>query len=215
VENEQKRCARCGQVKPVEEFPFGSWRTRANGIRKRYRDSYCADCRKEYSRTSPSIRASKAAYQRKYRLRDPEAFKVKKRISRQNHPTTHNARSKRWVEANPEKRRLTTRICEQKRRAMAWSKKQPDVRAAIEQALELARFGDKYLDAYSGDLIDDPTIDHIVPLSQGGSNDADNLCVTSLSNNSSKFNDTLLVWLVKRANRFASIRRVRGIKSRT
>lgn len=74
----------------------------------------------------------------------------------------------------------------------------------MEETLSLARVGDKYLDAYSGELIDTPTIDHIVPLSLGGTNDVDNLCVTSLSNNSSKFNDLLIVWMAKRCRDLSS-----------
>jgi 5-methylcytosine-specific restriction endonuclease McrA len=100
---------------------------------------------------------------------------------------------------NREKRRMTLRISQQARRiAGGWSKNSKAVRKAIEETLELARIGNQYLDAYTGELIDEPTIDHIIPISKGGTNDADNLCVTSLSNNSSKFNDSLLIWLIKR-----------------
>ncbi len=194
---EEKQCIRCEQLKPIGLFPFSSWRIRANGESRRYVESYCKACKNEYARLN--LKASKAAWQRQYRLRDLESFKIAKRISHQNNRESHNARCKRWVALNPDKRRLTSRISAQKRRVdQGWNRKSPDIRLVIEQTLELARVGDKYLDAYSGELIDDPTIDHIVPISKGGTNDADNLCVTSLSNNSSKCDDSLIVWLVKR-----------------
>jgi 5-methylcytosine-specific restriction endonuclease McrA len=186
----------------LEEFHWGSWRVRANGERKRYRESYCKPCKNEYARNRPQIKISKARYQRSYRIKDLAAFNVRKRQSRQANKETHNARSKRWSALNPEKRKLVQRICEQRRRLeKGWNKKSPEIRAAIEQTLEQARVGNKYLDAYTGDLIDIPTIDHIVPISKGGTNDADNLCITSSSNNSSKFNDDLVIWLIKRAQK--------------
>ncbi len=196
----EKVCKQCGETKPIDQFSLSGWRIRANGERRRYRAPHCKSCSNERRRNTPGTRAKKAAYQRKYRLRDLESFKIAKRISRQNNKESHNARSRRWVEANLEKRRLTLVISEQRRRLeQGWNKKSPAIRQAIEQTLELARFGDQYLDAYTGELIDKPTIDHIMPISAGGTNDADNLCVTSLSNNSSKCDDSLIVWLVKRA----------------
>jgi hypothetical protein len=195
---ETKKCVRCGQTKPIELFRWSSLRDRANGEQKRYRDSWCPDCRNEYNRNHPGIKQKKAAYQRKYRLRDLEEFKRKKRASRQANAATHNARGQRWVARNPEKRRLSVLACEHNRRAAKWRKSRGLCREAVEQTLALARIGDWYLDAYTGELIDNPTIDHVTPLSLGGTNDADNLCITSLANNSSKFNDVLIVWLVKR-----------------
>jgi hypothetical protein len=71
--------------------------------------------------------------------------------------------------------------------------------AAVVECLELYRIGDQYWDVYDSRLIDSPTIDHIVPVTAGGTHTADNFCVTSLENNASKGNRSLLVWLAKRA----------------
>ena len=194
----ERKCLKCGEVKSADQFSMGGWRTRANGERRRYLNPCCKPCLNEIKRSQPGIKAVKAAYQRNYSK--TSQGKINKRRDRQKHQDHYNDKSRRWIENNPEKRRLIALACSHKRRTeQGWDKKAPEVRAAIEQTLELARIGDKYLDAYSGELIEEPTIDHIVPLSKGGTNDLDNLCVTSLSNNSSKFNDDLLVWLVKRA----------------
>lgn len=65
----------------------------------------------------------------------------------------------------------------------------------------MARVGSQYLDAYTGELIDDPTIDHIIPLASDGAHSALNMCVTSRFNNTSKHKTPMLVWLVKRLER--------------
>lgn len=75
-----------------------------------------------------------------------------------------------------------------------------EVREAISLTLDLARVGQGYLDAYSGEIISKPTIDHIVPLASGGGHSYDNLCVTSRFNNTSKHKVPLILWLVRRAN---------------
>lgn len=198
VDATERRCIRCGVSKPVEHFPWSTWRVRADGVTKRYRITTCKPCVAARQRTSASIKASKAAYQRRYRLRDLNAFKQKKRESRRRHLATHNARGKRWSEANREKRRLIVLACEQARRVAGWRRTTTELKRTIAETLELARIGDHYLDAYTGELLTEPTIDHIVPVSAGGTHDADNLCVTSRSTNSSKHTTPLLLWLVQR-----------------
>jgi HNH endonuclease len=200
VEPTTKRCIRCGDVKPIEIFQWSGWRLRVSGELRRYRGSYCTPCANEYARNRENIKAKKAAYQRQYTK--TSRGRTLKRLNRIKNKETHNAKCRLWVAQNLEKRRLVVRISQQKRRLKGWDVKSAEIRAAIEQTLELARIGDQYLDAYSGELIDDPTIDHIVPISKGGTNDPDNLCVTSMRNNASKFNDSLLLWLIKRAQRF-------------
>ena len=89
------------------------------------------------------------------------------------------------------------RAYEQKRRAGA-SLDSTEAVALIERVLEEARCGLLYLDAYTGDLITEPEVDHIVPLSRGGKHEYENLCVTSGFNNRSKRDRHALVWLLER-----------------
>ncbi len=74
-----------------------------------------------------------------------------------------------------------------------------DVYAAMAATLESYRIGSLYWDAYDSKLIENPTIDHIIPVSRGGTNQESNFALTSKSNNSSKNSLPLLVWLAKRA----------------
>jgi 5-methylcytosine-specific restriction endonuclease McrA len=104
--------------------------------------------------------------------------------------------NRRNLERGAEKR-LKRVIAQQKRHA-CFGGTAAENRKIIEDALEFACFGDKYLDAYSGELIDRPTVDHIIPLSRGGQHSADNICITSFSNNASKNNKPLLSWLLER-----------------
>ena len=91
-----------------------------------------------------------------------------------------------------------------KKIAMGCDKRLKHVRESIGEVLESYRVGDMYWDVYSSELIEKPTIDHIVPISSGGTNESANFCVTSLENNSSKNKMPLLVWLAKRAAKLAS-----------
>jgi len=102
---------------------------------------------------------------------------------------------KAYRDENREKTLRQRVISEQKRTAAKFGQED---NALIERVLAEARFGDKYLDAYSGDMIDKPVVDHIVPLSRGGAHAYENLCVTSRSNNSTKHAKPLLVFLATR-----------------
>ena len=90
---------------------------------------------------------------------------------------------------------LARRASEAKRRAVHG--KNPADGTLYIQVMDEAKIGDGWLDAYTGEIIGEPTVDHIVPLSRGGAHDYWNLCVTSKRNNSSKHNKTLLTWLAR------------------
>ena len=69
----------------------------------------------------------------------------------------------------------------------------------LEDACNQYKIGDKYLDVYTGELIDNPSVDHIIPISKGGRHELDNLCTTSMRNNLSKHNKSLVMFLWARA----------------
>ena len=106
-------------------------------------------------------------------------------------------RNRAWVLANKDRAR-SYKIAYNNRKRMGGADD-----AAIKEnffgCLEAYRIGNQYWDVYESCLIDEPTIDHIVPLKSGGTNDIDNLCVTSKSNNSAKREASLLMYLWKRA----------------
>jgi 5-methylcytosine-specific restriction endonuclease McrA len=168
-----RTCARCGVTKPPEAF-----------YRYRYKfgerfDSRCKECAR-------ARRKQRYAAVGDYERKVGRAYKSRNRDSL-------NRRLREQRAASPDFR-LYRRASEAKRRAAAGDATPEDVRRVLEEA----RFGDRFLDAYTGELIDDPTIDHIVPLSRGGRHDYDNLCVTSRFNNTSKHNQSMLAWLARR-----------------
>lgn len=52
--------------------------------------------------------------------------------------------------------------------------------------------------AYCGQPLKSYHVDHIQPLSRGGGNGADNICLACPSCNSSKGNKTLLEWILRK-----------------
>jgi 5-methylcytosine-specific restriction endonuclease McrA len=69
----------------------------------------------------------------------------------------------------------------------------------IKEGCDQYKIGDKYLDVYSGELIDSPSVDHVVALSKGGKHEVDNLCVTSAKSNNEKHAHSLIMFLWRRA----------------
>ena len=113
--------------------------------------------------------------------------------------TVLNEKARLYRVANAERVRIARVASEHARRITGYEPKRKEVAELIQYVFESYRIGEKYLDPYSGDLIDFPTLDHIVALSKGGENHLDNLTVTSLSNNISKHNKPLLIWMLHRA----------------
>jgi hypothetical protein len=107
------------------------------------------------------------------------------------------ARNKAWVLNNQDRARLYKSAYKSRRRANGGDL--PSIRHNFLACLESYRIGAQYWDVYESCLIDHPSIDHVVPIKSGGTNDVDNLCVTSLSNNSAKRELSLLMYLWKRA----------------
>lgn len=175
----ERRCIICCLTLGVDEFTSYTYTTK-QGKRSSRRESRCKSCCK--------IRR-KARY-----ARNPEKSK---------------AQSRAWKELNPEhlaamrEARRNEAFRAYRRASESSRRSQRDVSAseaasATMQALSDARVGNLWLDAYTGKLISDPTIDHIVPVSGGGSHGYENLCVTSRRNNTSKHALPLLVWLILR-----------------
>lgn len=173
-------CISCKQTKAKADFYCYPYTTK-QGKRSVRAESRCKDCTKarRRERNARKISVDLDTY-KKYRAAN------KTELAR---------RLKAYRNANIGKVRAQ-RIESERRRRIAKSGKKMGLVARV---LDEYRVGDKYIDAYSCELIDVPTIDHIVPLSCGGKHEYDNLCVTSLGNNSSKRNRPLLLWLLNRA----------------
>lgn len=176
----ERECITCRATKSGDEF-YSYGYTTNQGKRSIRHDSRCKDCakarRKEMHGRNRTSELQKMAARRKKNRDRYLANLYGFRMANRDHVLTQRV------------------VHEQKRTAKKYGK--PD-KAMIDRVLAEARFGNRYLDAYTGELIDNPVVDHIVPLSRGGEHAYENLCVTSRQMNSSKHSKQLLVWLATR-----------------
>jgi hypothetical protein len=196
-----KQCSKCADAKPETDFYVK--RRRASGEVSRY--SWCKSCHTSLCVTQrQSKRDEINAYERQRRKAPAHRERRKQYRKRPQVRAKERSATREYRERNKErdlpKVRIRRRRNESARRERGYNpSRKPS--PAVKQALELARIGNKYLDAYSGELIDRPTIDHVTPLALGGTGELENLCITSRSNNASKCDDLLIVWMAKKANR--------------
>lgn len=177
---DKKTCIMCGAEKPASAFYVVRYTTKQGKSSVRL-ESRCKECAK--ARRKHAHHSNRAA----------ELIKMKAR--RGKNRDKYLASLKAYRAANRELLLRQRVISEQKRRA---AKAGQEDSAMIARVLDEAMVGDKWLDAYTGELIDKPEIDHIVPLTKGGAHSYENLCVTSGFNNRSKSNRSLLAWLAAR-----------------
>lgn len=104
---------------------------------------------------------------------------------------------KRYRESNPHRTMLQSSVSKIRRRLRKYGVMVPDATRITLDAFESYRVGDKYLDAYTGKLIDRPILDHVVPLCKGGLHEPGNLCVTSYEVNRDKSENDLIAWMAK------------------
>ena len=227
----EQNCKVCGQLKSISEFHTLKYTTRAGNAKERP----CLTCRscantkkliKKYPDMADQLIASRVAG-----LRGKIYARVKVKGLKEL-PEEKACRDCGQVKAQCEfvLRRFTTSTGRQSRKLSSacipcWNRRNlakghtrrvyprgdhKDVYAAMEFALESYRIGDMYWDVYGSCLIEKPTVDHIIPVARDGSNHEDNFVVTSKSNNSSKSDTPLLIWLLKRANRINARRDRKG-----
>ena len=175
----RRSCIVCGKEKAASEFYLFAYTTN-QGKRSERLEPRCRPCararRKERTALSGGAEAGRL---RAARAKNREAY---------------NAWQRERRVINQDRLRVQRRAYEAKRRAVTGDA----TSAVVIRVLEEARVGSRYLDAYTSELISNPTIDHIIPLSAGGPHDYWNLCVTSKENNSSKHVRPLLAWLAQR-----------------
>lgn len=176
----------------------------ASGFEAENHTRFCGDCR--LTRKSAvsakryiANREHRLAAAAEYRAANKDAVKIRiknwYKANRERNKKTQDA----WREANPDKVMMHARASSHNRRALGFGNISKATRAAINESLESYRIGNMYWDVYGCELIEKPTIDHIVPLVSGGSNDSENLAPTSRSLNCSKNDKPLIVWMAEGA----------------
>lgn len=174
-----KYCCQCGETKPVSEFYKN--RSKRDGL-----DSYCKKCNKEnqkaykaadpnfqekaYIRIRKWINENKERFDetsRKWRERNPErVHKIKRKYHEANREKVV-AVTKNWFEAHPEKRR------EYNQNRLAYKRGGEGKITAQEWEDLKAKYGNRCI--VPGCTNTDVTMDHVVPLSMGGTHTIDNI----------------------------------------
>jgi 5-methylcytosine-specific restriction endonuclease McrA len=166
-----KRCNKCGCWKPAEPTFFHREKRHADGLR-----GECRVCRKLY----------KAQYRRAHR----EPISEYNRRYRENNPQAIAEYMRKYFKANRaqlSRRTLNSRQYKHRRRQRIQATMQED---CTEYMSVLRKDPCSYCGAAGG------TIDHIVPLNEGGEHRADNLTASCHSCNSRKRTKSLLNFLL-------------------
>ncbi len=180
-----KKCPKCDLIKPVSDFNRN--RATTDGLAWQ-----CRQCDKEYRQAHYAKNREKIlAANRQWRIENPEKYEECSRAYYEANRDKKIENAKRWATDNPERTRARARKGARVRRAKLRGVESDNwTREGI-----LERDG--LLCSYCGYHSDDPTdfeIDHIYPLSRGGSDTEDNLTVACRPCNRSKFHSTLLDW---------------------
>jgi 5-methylcytosine-specific restriction endonuclease McrA len=198
VQPSEKRCKKCGETKPIGMFY----------TYKYVRDGTQAQCKQCQLAAQKIYQDSKRdaliEYKRAWRVKNRDHHREYSRAWYYAHPEHCSERSRAWRENNRERKREANR---------AWNKAHPDVIRAKTQrrlaklkdnggvftheeltAMRIAQAG---ICAYCKRQHDPDalTIDHIIPISQGGRHEAANICLACGTCNSSKGDKTPEQWV--------------------
>ena len=179
VKNGAKTCIMCRESLPVEQYYVWKYTTNQGRESSRY-ESRCKACSRQRRKD--------------YTAEKRVACNEKQRIRRANNPERTREQAKRNKDND---RARAQRVASEAKRRAKCGRPSKETAALFTRVMDEAAMCGGWMDAYSGRIIHNPTIDHIVPIARGGQNEYENLCVTSRQNNSRKRATPLLLWLMK------------------
>ncbi len=213
----KKKCPKCGVTKPVADYNKKNYgcgvqvycRDCANAnLRARSKTAeYRAMRRADYAKNAEARRAYASAW----RAARVDAENARARACYQKHKAkriadgrAYVAKNRAWIlaKARTPEARAKRRVADKRKRA-----RRPElarIRSAVHRA-KRAKVPTQEIAPYVRVLMRDPcsycgktggTIDHVVPLSKGGSTGAENLTASCASCNSKKNNKSLLMFLL-------------------
>lgn len=178
---ETQVCNKCGEEKPLTDYYFRS-------DSKSYRKD-CKDCFKQAKaerESKPGVKALRALKERERRAKDDGTINAKIREYRKTEHARNVARE--WAKNNPDKTRNYNRTQRARRKfaiQASESATTQEVKAWIDAQSPVCSYCAIQL---SSDQIQ---LDHVIPLSRGGSHTIDNFAISCRSCNCSKGNKTL------------------------
>lgn len=201
-----KTCSKCKIQKPLSSF--SRHKGKPDGLRYS-----CKDCEKI---PAAIWRKTNSDYQKTYYLKNREQVLKRMKIRREKFPEIHKAVSKRYAKKNKEKLAL---------RSSQWVKQNPEknrAKRARRRALEIGSSFSKITKKEISNLYNQACvycgsrarieIDHVVPLSRGGSHSIGNLVAACRYCNRSKGDKTIMEWRLSQigCNNGANLLAIRG-----
>lgn len=216
-----KTCSKCGEVHPATTEYF--YRARSNNLRpeckectkkekKLYREKTEYDKKKYWNNRETELARNRAYYAKikaakpPRKLKTPEEYAAYKRdwyykhrdlcIERTRQQYQSNIEykkdwAKKYRETNKDKIKASKSAAKSLRRARMAKAEGSHTKKDILELIYLQ----EYRCAYCGiTLYDDYQVDHIMPISRGGANSPDNLCIACGDCNNSKKNKTPEEW---------------------
>lgn len=195
-----KTCSKCGKEKTLAEF--GLSKNRPDG-----HDIYCFECRrlirKKYrERNAQQIREAQAEYRvkhaedkreydRKYREANREKIQQRRRDYYSANKDAEQARAKGWKDEHPEQFRAVHTAAKHRYRTQLRENGGGYTLDQLRECLDF--FG--YRCAYTGEpLTPDYHIDHVVPVSKGGTNNINNIVPANPTPNIQKRDRDWVEW---------------------
>ena len=188
---ETKTCTKCGKELPATREHFHSakryrlgltaWcKTCISAYRSDYRQKNLERCLTQERAEVERNREKRYEAARQRRSKDPERHRGYGRSCYVRHADEYNAKNREWRLANPEK----TRAKVQRRTAMRIGA--PGSHTGADIVAQLARQRGRCY--WCGERVEEYHVDHVVPLSRGGSDDPGNLVIACPHCNLSKHN---------------------------
>jgi hypothetical protein len=225
ADSESKRCTKCGEEKPLEQFP--PLKAVRSGIAP-----HCRACqRKQNAEWREKNRAHDKARKAKWNKEHPwplEKNRANGARWRRENPEKNTARHKKYYAENAEKVCARTRAnaASQPEKygalRLRWQREnRPKMREYhhTRVAREKAAGGRGVTAKQWGQVLTDSLglcaycnerrpleMDHIEPFSRGGEHDVDNITAACRSCNSSKCDTGLLIWLARKAANRSGVR---------
>ena len=176
-----KACSKCGEEKPFSEFSREP--RRPCGIQ-----AHCKACKAAYSRAYRKANPEKvAALSRAWAVANPDKRDTSRRAWKAAHPEEHAASQRAYQTANPEKNSARARNYYARKLGNGGAHTAKDVQAQYDHQQGRCYYCDVL-------VYDDYHVDHVIPISKGGSNGPENLVISCPPCNRSKHNKHPMDW---------------------